>query len=63
METELEKLRLENILLKEKLKKKNDNKVQQVKRWRENNRDMYVAQKEARTGKEERKDKKKTGEC
>ena len=60
METELEKLRLENIMLKEKLKKKNDNKVQQVKRWREN---MYVAQKERELEKRKVKEKKKTGEC
>ena len=36
METELEKLRLENRMIKEKLKKKKGNKVQQVKRWEKN---------------------------
>ena len=45
METILEKLRRENSMLKEKLKKKNANKSKQVKRWRENHREMHRAQK------------------
>jgi len=57
METELEKLRLENEMLKAKLKKKRGNKVQQVKRWRENNRDKYVAQKKRKL--ERRKEKRR----
>ena len=45
METELENLRRENSMLKDKLKKKNANKYKKVKRWRDNNREKYVAQK------------------
>ena len=45
METELERLRNENATLKAKLKKKKRDKVKQVKRWREKNREKYIAQK------------------
>ena len=43
-------------MLKEKLKKKNGNKVQQVKRWQEN---MYVAQKERELEKRKEKTRRK----
>ena len=48
METEIEKLKREISTLKEKLKKKKGNKTKQVKRWRENHRELYKAQKKER---------------
>ena len=45
METELERLRNENATLKAKLKKKKGDKVQQVERWREKNKEKYIVEK------------------
>jgi len=56
----IEELEEENKHLKERLKKGSGNKVQQVRRWRENNREKYLEQK--RRERQKRKQRKRDNE-
>ena len=60
LQGKIKELEEENEHLKERLKKGQGNKVQQVKRWRENNRERYLEQK--RRERQKRKQRKRDNE-